>query len=109
MDAVEMRIHGVGGSTPEALLGESSADDVIAGDADCGVWQRRADSTVRWRYRRNYFRLTDHIGQDVLPDSPLSGLDVPLLDTTTSESAPEIVLPTLGETAPRGSTSSGSA
>ena len=42
--AVEIRIHGVGGSTPEGLLGEDhphNAEPVPgAGDARCGVWAR---------------------------------------------------------------------
>jgi hypothetical protein len=45
--AVEVRIHGVGGSTPEALLGEAHDHDVEqvpgSGDAQCGVWCRRRD------------------------------------------------------------------
>ena len=47
--AVELRIHGVGGSTPESLLGERHPDDVrlvLGGDPD-GFWARRRDPTVQ--------------------------------------------------------------
>lgn len=46
---VELRIHGVGGSTPEALLGERHPDDVVQLDQGhrTGVWARRRDPSVR--------------------------------------------------------------
>lgn len=47
--AVELRIHGVGGSTPESLLGERHPDDVRlvhGGDPD-GFWARRRDPSVQ--------------------------------------------------------------
>lgn len=43
-DVVELRIHGVGGATPEGLLGVGSAADTIrvAGDEDAAFFARRA-------------------------------------------------------------------
>jgi hypothetical protein len=49
--AVELRIHGVGGSTPEALLGEDHAHAVEpvpgAGDRRCGVWARVSEPNTQ--------------------------------------------------------------
>ena len=46
---VELRIHGVGGSTPEALLGERHPDDVVELQRGhrTGLWARRRDPSVR--------------------------------------------------------------
>jgi hypothetical protein len=46
---IELRIHGVGGSTPEKLLGECHPEDVveIQHGYRTGVWARRRDPSVR--------------------------------------------------------------
>lgn len=46
---VELRIHGVGGSSPERLLGERHPDDVVRLRVGhrTGLWARRADPTVQ--------------------------------------------------------------
>ncbi len=46
---MELRIHGVGGSTPERLLGELHAEDVVETDHGyrTGVWARRRDPSIR--------------------------------------------------------------
>jgi hypothetical protein len=49
MEPVELRIHGVGGSTPEGLLGERHPDDVVlvAEGRRTGLWARRREPTVQ--------------------------------------------------------------
>ena len=46
---IELRIHGVGGSTPEGLLGERHPDDVVEVERGhrTGLWARRRDPSVR--------------------------------------------------------------
>jgi hypothetical protein len=46
---IEVRIHGVGGSTPHALLGEQDPEDVVLvhGSETNGFWARRSDPAVR--------------------------------------------------------------
>ncbi|MGH9224770.1 MAG: hypothetical protein ACRD2W_13565 [Acidimicrobiales bacterium] len=48
-EPVELRIHGVGGSTPEGLLGERHPDDVVELKRGhrTGLWARRRDPSVR--------------------------------------------------------------
>ncbi|MGH8887697.1 MAG: hypothetical protein ACRDYX_21510, partial [Egibacteraceae bacterium] len=46
---IEIRIHGVGGSTPHALLCEHDPEDVllVRGTEKSGFWARRSDPTVQ--------------------------------------------------------------
>jgi hypothetical protein len=45
---IELRIHGVGGSTPQALLGERCPEDVLLlrGDEKSGFWTRHSNRRV---------------------------------------------------------------
>ena len=47
-DVIELRVHGVGGATPEGLLGEASAEETIrtAGDDLAGFHARKRDLHV---------------------------------------------------------------
>lgn len=47
-EVIELRIHGVGGATPQELLGVTSASDTVrvAGDEDAGFYARREDRHV---------------------------------------------------------------
>lgn len=46
-EVVELRVHGVGGGSPESLLGVDGADTVrVAGEGPTGFWARRSQRSV---------------------------------------------------------------